>query len=173
MNTLDIILLVLLIPGAVRGISKGLLEQVISLAGLLASVYLAYRFSQPVCDWLAQYIQVGDNILHAAGFVVVLIAVLIGVMLLSKLLTKVVDMASLGWMNRLLGFVFALAVSTLTLSLLAILFDTVNVKFELVKPAVLNESLLWGPLKDLGYLVFPYLKQLLQAGTEAVTTVVS
>ena len=57
MNTLDIILLILLIPGAIRGITKGLLEQVISIGGIFLSVYAAYHFSRPVCEWLGQYIQ--------------------------------------------------------------------------------------------------------------------
>ena len=164
MNTLDIILLVLLIPGVIRGISKGFLEQIISLAGIVLSVYLAYHFSEPVCTWLAQYITVSDTVLHVIGFSVMLIGVLIVVMLLAKLLTRVVNMASLGWVNRLLGFVFSLVVSALIISILIILFDTVNTKFELVKSPILTESVLYGRLKDLGYLIFPYLKQLLALG---------
>lgn len=165
MNVLDIILLVLLIPGAVRGIMKGFLEQVISLAGIVLSVYMAYHFSEPVCTWLAQYITVSDTVLRVIGFAVMLMGVLIIVMFVAKLLTKVADMASLGWVNRLLGFVFSLAVSAVVLGLLAILFDTVNTKFELVQSPVLTESILYGPLKDLGYFVFPYMKELIHVAS--------
>lgn len=168
MSTLDIILLVLFIPGAIRGLSKGLLEQVISLGGILLSVYAAYHFSQPVCNWIAQYIQVSDTVLRILGFAVLLIAVLILVMLVAKLITKAIEMASLGWINRLLGLVFSLAVSALILGLLAILFDTLNEKFELVQQSVLDDSFLYGPLKDLGYWVFPYLKELASLAAPAV-----
>ena len=164
MNLLDIILLILLIPGVIRGISKGFLEQVVSLAGIVLSVYMAYHFSEPVCTWLAQYITVSDTVLHVIGFAVMLVGVLIIVMFFAKLLTKVADMASLGWINKVLGFVFSLAVSALILSILIILFDTINTKFELVKSPVLTDSVLYGHLKDLGYLIFPYLKQLLTLG---------
>ena len=41
MNTLDIILLILFIPGVIRGLTKGFLEQAVSLAGIFISVYLA------------------------------------------------------------------------------------------------------------------------------------
>lgn len=166
MNLLDIILLVLLIPGVIRGISKGFLEQAISLGGIILSAYIAYRFSGPVCTWLAQYIQVSETVLHVIGFAVLLVGVLLIVMLLAKILTKVADMASLGWINRVLGFVFSIAVSALILSILIILFDTVNTKFELVKSPVLTDSVLYGLLKDLGYLIFPYLKQLLTLGQQ-------
>ena len=164
MNLLDIILLILLIPGIIRGISKGFLEQVVSLAGIVLSVYMAYHFSEPVCTWLAQYITVSDTVLRVIGFAVMLVGVLIIVMFFAKLLTKVADMASLGWINKVLGFVFSLAVSALILSILIILFDTINTKFELVKSPVLTDSVLYGHLKDLGSLIFPYLKQLLTLG---------
>ena len=164
MNLLDIILLILLIPGTIRGISRGFLEQAVTLGGIVLAVYLAYHFSEPVCAWLAQYITVSDTVLHVIGFAVMLMGVLIFVMFFAKLLTRVADSASLGWFNRSLGFVFSLAVSALILSILAILFDTLNAKFELVTSPVLTESVLYGHLKDLGYLIFPYLKQLLTLG---------
>lgn len=164
MNLLDIILLILLIPGTIRGISKGLLEQVVTLVGVVLAVYMAYHFSEPVCTWLDQYINVPETALHVVGFIVMLLGVLIIVMCVAKVLTHVADAASLGWLNRALGFVFAIAVSALILSVLIILFDTLNTKFELVKTPILNDSVLYGHLKDLGYFVFPYLKKLLTLG---------
>ena len=165
MNTLDIILLVLLIPGAIRGITKGLLEQVISIGGIFLSVYAAYHFSQPVCVWLGQHIEVSETVLNVLGFVVTLLAVLVVVILLAKVITKAVEMASLGWINRALGFAFSLVTSALVLSLVAVLFDTVNSKFELVTGPVITESVLYAPLLDLGYTVFPYLKELVGMAT--------
>ena len=36
--------------------------------------------------------------------------------------------------------------------------DTVNAKFAFVKPEVLDASVVYTSLRDLSYLVFPYLK---------------
>ena len=161
MNALDIVILVLFIPGIIRGLSKGFLEQSISLVGVVLSVYLAYKFSDWACNIIQQYVTVSETVLHVLGFAAVLILVLIGVMLVAKLFTKMAEMASLGWLNKALGLVFALCTTALVLAILVILFDTVNVKFELVKSPILQESALYGYLKDFGYFVFPYLKQLL------------
>ena len=161
MNALDIVLLLLLIPGIVRGISKGFLEQAVSLVGVILSVYLAFRFSGAVCIQLKHYFTVSETVLNVIAFAVVLVAVLVVVMLVAKLITGVAEMASLGWLNRILGLIFSLMINALFICLLVILFDTVNVKFELVKSPLLQESVLYGAFKDLGYFVFPYLKQLL------------
>ena len=164
MNTLDIVILILFIPGIIRGITKGFMEQAISLAGIVLSVYVAYHFSSYACNFIQKYITVSETVLHILGFTATLIAVLIVVLLLAKLFTKAVEMASLGWLNKALGFLFSILTTALVLGLLAIVFDTLNVKFGLVKSNILHDSVLYGHLKDFGYLVFPYMKQLLHLG---------
>lgn len=161
MNTLDIVILVLFIPGILRGMSKGLLEQAITLIGIVLSVYLAFKFSGAACAWLAQYLNVSQTVLNILGFAAVLVLVLLVVMFVAKFITAAVEKASLGWLNKVLGLVFSIAVSAMVIGLIIIMFDTVNGKFGLVKSPVLQDSLLYGALKDFGYFVFPYLKKLL------------
>lgn len=161
MNTLDIIILILFIPGILRGISKGFVEQAISLIGIILSVYLAFRFSGAASTWLQNYITVSQTVLNVMGFALVLVGVLLVVLFVAKLVTAAVEKASLGWINKVLGLVFSIAVSALLIAIIIILFDTINLKFGLVKSPILQDSLLYGALKDFGYLSFPYLKQLL------------
>ena len=52
MNVLDIVLIILFIPAIIRGISKGFIEQVIALASLFLSAWLAYLFADKVGTWL-------------------------------------------------------------------------------------------------------------------------
>lgn len=56
MNVLDIVLIILFIPAIIRGISKGFIEQVIALASLFLSAWLAYLFADKVGTWLSAYI---------------------------------------------------------------------------------------------------------------------
>ena len=158
MATLDIILLCCFIPGIIRGLSKGFLEQALALAGMVVSVWAAFHFSNLVCSWLKPYLDVSETLLNVISFAVILVGISLLVVLLAKLLTKVVELAMLGWLDKTLGLVFALAVNALVIGLFIILFDTVNTKFGLVKPEVLDASIVYTSLRDLSYLVFPYLK---------------
>ena len=158
MATLDIILLICFIPGIIRGLSKGFLEQALALAGVVLSVWAAFRFSSLVCVWLKPYVDVSETTLNVIAFALILVAVSLLVLLLAKLLTKVAELAMLGWLDKTLGLVFALAVNALVIGVFIILFDTINTKFELVKPDVLDASIVYTSLRDLSYLVFPYLK---------------
>ena len=161
MNTLDIVILLLFIPGIIRGMSKGFLEQIITLAGIVLSVYLAFKFSDVAGAWLGNYLKVSQTLLNILSFALVLVGVLLITLFFAKLLTAAVENISLGWLNKVLGLVSAIATSAVIIGLIIILFDTVNLKFGLVKSPVLQESLLYGALKDFGYFVFPYMKQLL------------
>ena len=158
MATLDIILLCCFIPGIIRGISKGFLEQALALAGVVLSVWAAFRFSTVVCAWLKPYLDFSETTLNVISFALILVAMSLLVLLVAKLLTKVAELAMLGWLDKTLGLVFALAVNALVIGVFIILFDTVNTKFGLVKPEVLDGSIVYTSLRDLSYLVFPYLK---------------
>ena len=158
MATLDIILLICFIPGIIRGISKGFLEQALSLAGIVLSVWAAFKFSALVCGWLKPYLSLSETTLSVVAFALILVAVCLAVLIVAKLLTKVLEMSMLGWLDKILGLVFALVVNALLLGVFIILFDTLNLKFGFVKPEVLDGSVVYTTLRDFCYLVFPYLK---------------
>ena len=96
MATLDIILLVCFVPGLIRGFSKGFLEQALALAGVVLSVWAAFRFSSLVCTWLKPYLEVSERMLSIISFVAILIVISLAVVLVAKLLTKVFEIAMLG-----------------------------------------------------------------------------
>ena len=158
MATLYIILLVCFLPGIIRGLSKGFLEQALALVGIVLSVWAAFRFSGLVATWLKPYVDFSETTVNVIAFALILIVMSLVVLLVAKLLTKVVEMAMMGWLDKLLGLVFALAVNALVIGVFIVLFDTINVKFNLVKPEVLDGSVVYTALRDLCYLVFPYLK---------------
>ena len=158
MATLDIILLICFLPGIIRGISKGFLEQALALAGVVLSVWAAFRFSGLVATWLKPYADLSETTLNVVSFALILIAMSLLVLIIAKLLTKLIELAMLGWLNKTLGLVFALAVNALVIGVFIVLFDTINLKFGLVKPEVLDESIVYTTLRDICYLVFPYLK---------------
>ena len=67
----------------------------------------------------------------------------------------------LGWINRLLGVAFAILKCVLGLGFLAMIFTSANESWHLIKPEVLNDSVLYPIIKNIADNVFPYLKSLL------------
>ena len=165
MNSLDIILLLLFLPGLIQGLRKGFLAQGISVAGIVAGVWLAFHYYAALALRLKEHIHTGDTLLNVLAFAVILLLASLLAVVAAKLLTKLVQMATLGWLNRLLGMFFALLTTALTLGLSAVLFDRLNQRFALVSSPILTDSLMYAWLKDLGYTVYPYLQQIVPLTT--------
>ncbi len=161
MSTPDIIILICFLPAIISGIMKGFIEQAVALVSLILGAWLAFKFSTVVSGWLQPYFEVSETVLNVISFVVIMVAVVLVLFVLGKILTGVSKLVMLGWLDRLLGLVFALLKAGLIIGILIILFDTLNVKFGFVDEKVLNESVLYSPIRDISYMVFPYLKELL------------
>lgn len=161
MATLDIIILICFIPAIIRGLQKGFIEQAIALVSLILGAWLAFHFSTSISAWLQPYLDVSETVLNIVSFVLIVLVVVILLFLLGKFLTGIVKLVMLGWLDRILGLVFALLKAALIVGIAIVLFDTLNLKFEFVKDEVLDASVLYNPIKDLAYTIFPYLKELL------------
>ena len=161
MNTLDIILLICFIPAIIQGLRKGFIAQAISIISIVVGIWASARFANIVTAWIGQYIGASEQVLKLVAFALILIAVFLVLAALGKMLEGVFRLVMLGWLNKLLGMLFALLKTVLIVGLLIIVFTSVNDTFKFVHESVLNESVLYPPLKKLAFEVFPYLKEIL------------
>lgn len=168
MNTLDIILLVCFIPAIIRGISKGFIEQAIALVSLLVGAWLAFDFGSTVAGWLSPYLKVSEQVLNIISFVVIIVVVIIVLNLIGKAIAKALELALMGWMDKLLGLVFALFKAALIIGLLIMAFDGLNKKTEWVKEETIAESKLYLPVKSVAEKVFPYIKDFVSDAQETI-----
>lgn len=161
MGILDIVLLICFVPAIVQGISKGFVQQAISLISILVGVWTAGRFSSMVVSWLSSYFTIDPRLLNIISFTIIVVVAILLLYWIGQLLTKVIKIATLGWLNRLLGVVLSIVTTALLLGLLILLFEGINAKFELVKPTKLEDASVYCALRDFGNKVFPFLKSLI------------
>ena len=160
MNILDIALLVCLIPALIQGLRKGFIAQVVAIISLVLGGWLAYHFSSVVTGWLEQWLDISGPVLGILSFILIFVVVITVLFLLGKVLEASVKIILLGWLNKLLGLVFALFKYALVIGLLIILFDSINGKFDFVSESYLDSSFMYSGLRSVSYAVFPYLKSL-------------
>lgn len=162
MNILDIILLICLVPAVVQGLRKGFISQAISIVSLISGIWMSAKFADIVTEWISKYLTASEQVLKFISFILILIGVFVILGLLGRLLEASFKLVMLGWLNRVLGLVFSLAKTLLLLSLLIVAFNSFNNTFGFVSKEVLNDSLLYPPLKDIADTIFPYLKNILK-----------
>lgn len=160
MLAIDLLLLACFIPAIIKGVSKGLVKQIVSLLSIFVGAWCAFRFSSIFTEWLGNYIQADAQIMNIVSFSVIVIAVILVLSLLGNLITKVVNLTILGSLNKVLGFLFAILETAMILGLLILVFEAVNDKFDIVGEEVLKGSKVYVLLRDFASFVFPYLKKL-------------
>lgn len=160
MSILDVILLICFIPALIQGLKKGFISQVISIVSLIAGVWMSFEFSTAVSAWLAQYVEASEKLLKIASFAIIMIGVFIILGIVGKSLEGILKFVMLGWLNRLLGVAFAFIKTGLVIGIVIILFNSLNNSLNLVSEETLAQSVLYPPLKDMAYTIFPYLKEI-------------
>lgn len=161
MNVLDIILALVLVFGAVQGFRKGVISQLCGLVGVLLGAWLAFKFGAKLGDMLG--VEINEIVAHVVVFLVaVLIAGLAG-----RIAAAILKATGLGIVNRLGGLALSVVEYALVLALLLGLFERINDATEWVKPEVMEESVLAGPVKELSNIVFPYLLEVKDAIVES------
>lgn len=148
MNGIDIAILVILCGFLLKGLLRGLLKEVCSLAGLFVGAFLAFRYHGPLADALLKQIDVPAQIAVAITFAVLFLATMVFFLALGFLLSKFVKLIFLGGFNRLIGGVFGLSQGVL---LLAVVLFAVSLKpMPWGMDKVLKEAYLAPPFVELG-----------------------
>jgi len=157
-NYLDIILLVPLVWAAWRGFKKGLILEVFSLLALFAGLYGGIHFSDQVALWLQNDLKLASDYLPIISFAVTFIAVVVAVHFVGKALQKVIKMAALGLVNKLLGLAFSVAKIGLALSVALVFLSSINKSFKLIPEEHQQQSLMYAPVYNFSLIVIPAVK---------------
>ena len=157
MNYLDIIMGSLILFGAVKGFFKGFVIEAASIIALIAGILGALLFASTIGDLLSTYFDFDTIPPTGIIFALIFIVIIISINLLAKLLTKVIKMAALGLINRIFGTLFGGLKFTIMLSALLLLLDQFSFLFQYFDTTILEESILYDPIKNLGEILFEWL----------------
>lgn len=155
MHALDIIILILLGFGLVKGFFKGLFVELASLIGLVAGVYGAYYFSDYCANFLREHFSWNENYLQISAFAITFMLILLSIIVAGKALTKLADFAALGLLNKFLGGLFGLLKMAVIIGVLIMLFALINSNLEIVEKKTLQTSIFFEPIKAIASNIFP------------------
>jgi membrane protein required for colicin V production len=119
MNPFDIIIIVILGYSLVRGIFRGLVKEVSSIIGVLGGFYAAFTYYPTLAKLLSGLIR-ETAYLNILSFLIIFCSVLIIVGILGVIIKYLLNIAFLGWVDRIGGVCFGLVKGILIASVLFI-----------------------------------------------------
>ena len=117
LHTLDLVILVVLAFGLVRGFTTGVIRQIASLIGLVAAFLVGVRFMQPGGEMLTTSLGLAEGVSPLLAFVLLFAAVQLTLLGVVRFVEGVIGFLQLSAVNRVLGGLIGAGKVALLLSL--------------------------------------------------------
>jgi membrane protein required for colicin V production len=157
LNYFDLIIGIILLWSAYRGVRKGFLIMAASLAALILGVWGAIRFSHLTAALLISYVGMQTQYLGLISFALTFVLIVLLVHLLSRALDKLVKAVALGPVNRVAGLLFGLLKSAFLISIFLVIIKGIDRRIPFIPEEHKENSLLFQPLSRLAPAIFPFL----------------
>ena len=144
---LDIIYAVVLVLAVLHGYRQGLIVGLFSLVAIIIGLAAAMKLSAVVADYLGRSINISKEWLPLISFIIVFLLVVLLVRWVAKGIQRTIEIAMLGWVNRLGGIIFYVAIYTIVFSVLLFYAE----QMKLLQPETIHKSVTysfvqpWGP----------------------------
>src|SRR5688572_21482914 len=115
---LDLILIAILILAAIKGYQRGLIVGVFSFIAIIIGLAAAIKLSAVAASYIGKAINVSEVWLPVISFAVVFIVVVLLIRLGANMIQKTVEIAMLGWANRLGGIILYMMIYILVYSVI-------------------------------------------------------
>ncbi|RJQ85692.1 MAG: CvpA family protein [Desulfobacteraceae bacterium] len=136
MNPLDYVLALILGYCLVRGIFRGLIKELTSIIGVLGGFYFAFTYyphmAKPLRVWVG-----GAGPANIIGFLILFVGVYLVISILGSIIKYLMNIAFLGWTDRVLGALFGALKGVLIVAVMIAMLTT----FLPAKPIFLKGSL--------------------------------
>lgn len=161
-NAVDILIILLFIPAVINGIRKGFIRQLASLAALILGIWAASRFHPVVSGYLNNWFSTDSALMPVISFAVIFIIILIILSILGRLISKLFEIAMLGWLDKLAGLLFSIVKTALLLSILIYLLNSLDRLYKFMPKESISKSKLYSPIEKIAPAVFPFFNEYLR-----------
>lgn len=121
MNPFDMLAIGILAYCVIRGIFRGLIKEMSSIVGVLAGYYAAYSYYSEISALLSRWMA---NAVYAniVSFLAIFCVVFLIVSILGVIIKYALNIAFLGWFDRICGSLFGAIKGTLIVAVLIVAF---------------------------------------------------
>jgi membrane protein required for colicin V production len=160
---LDILFAIMMIAAFIKGWRMGLIVGLFSIVAFIVGIAAALKLSAIVAVRLKENITVSDKWLPFIAFATVFIIVAVAVNWAGRIIQQAFEMALMGWINKIGGVVFYMALYIFIFSVLLFFAEKIHLISEVSigKSAVYKFVQPWGPavINNLGKII-PVFKEM-------------
>jgi membrane protein required for colicin V production len=144
---IDLVFAILLVLAIIKGYQRGLIVGVFSFIAIIIGLAAAIKLSAVVAAYIGKSVKGSNEWLPIISFILVFLIVVLLVRWVANLIQRSMEIAMLGWVNRLGGIIFYVAITIIVFSVLIFYAEQVH----LIRQQTIDGSLTynfiqpWGP----------------------------
>ena len=155
MNWLDIVLIVLVVAGIIKGYKDGFIRQIVFFFALIAAIYLCSGVAINIREYMIQTGWFDASTVTILSYIFAFIMIAGIVTFAGWIVHKMISVTPLSLFNHLAGAAFGLIVTILLLSLTLNIIDGLDRRSALISQKVKAESHLYCIVKDIMLDIYP------------------
>lgn len=164
MNWLDLVIIICIGVGIIKGLFDGLIKQVISLIALFLSVLFAGFLASLIQPLIGSFGVVPVHLEYPVACVLSFILIFVLMGMVGRLLENVVNWTFLGCLNSLAGGFAGMLLAVVGLSLLLNLLIIFDRNSRIIGEQTKAESVLFSSVQSVVPRLYPYIKHKVEKG---------
>lgn len=148
MNFIDVIVVITLAYAVWKGFFKGFIIELFTFLALFLGLYAGIHFSDYAAGVLSDNFDIKSDYVPTISFTVVFLIVGAMVFFGGKAIEKVVSIAQLSLLNKLLGVMLSVIKMVFILGAIILLVESYDEKGDILPEEAKNNSILYKPIKS-------------------------
>lgn len=116
-NYFDIFVIIALAFFFIKGAYSGFFEEISGIIAIILSVFLLRTYGSTVAGFIGKYSSSSLN--YPFAIIIIVVGCFVGVSLVARILSKIMQVTFTGWINRLLGAIFGIVKGLLLTGIVA------------------------------------------------------
>lgn len=161
MNTVDIILIFILIGAFVIGFKNGFVKTSMSLFSWIVGIYAAVFYAGRMAIIIKRWISSNDDLVRILSYVIVFLLVVLLFNLLGRLFTGALNVMMMGPLNQIAGGIFNVIKYLVIVSFVIMLINSGNT-YRMLSESQRESSWFYEPVASIAPAIFPAIRTNLQ-----------
>ncbi len=144
---LDIVFTIVIIIAVIRGYRRGLIIGIFSFVAIVVGLAAAIKLSAVAAGYIGAAVNISDQWLPVISFILVFLVVVLLIRWGANAIESTVEVAMLGWLNKLGGILLYIAIYTIVFSVLLFYANQIKlIQDETIQQSVTYSYIQpWGP----------------------------
>jgi membrane protein required for colicin V production len=162
MNWLDILIIICIAAGLIRGLFAGFIKQVVSFLALILAIFFSGQlalFLRASSQRLDAFSSMNQAILSALCYILAFVLIIIIIVLLGRIINIAIKMTPAKWLNILLGGLFGALIWIFSLSIAFNLLHVFDFQSGIIKKETQEKSIFYKNVKSVVPTVYPFIRE--------------